>query len=70
MMNTEVMILAKISRTHLKTLVWVLILTAGVAMMVATAMAGDGDGGGSGNVVMHTTNTVHTIHHIIQALFN
>jgi hypothetical protein len=68
--NPEVMILAKINRIHLKTLVWLLILTAGVAMMVATAMAGDGDGGGSGNVVIRTTHTVHMIHHLLQALFS
>jgi len=70
MVNTEVMRLAKISRIHLKTLVWLLILGVGVAMMVATAMAGDGDGGGSGNVVIHTTHTVRTIHHLLQALFS
>ncbi|HKM50990.1 MAG TPA: hypothetical protein VJZ75_07405 [Candidatus Bathyarchaeia archaeon] len=63
--------MAKINRIHLKTLVWLLILTAGVAMMVATAMAdGDGGGGGSGNVVIHTTHTVRTIHHLLQALFS
>jgi ABC-type methionine transport system permease subunit len=64
--------LVKINRIHLKTLVWVLILAFGVAMMVATAMAGDDGGGGSGNVAIHITHTVrtiHTIHHLLQTLF-